>query len=288
MPEDETMAVGGDAEVDQSGFGLAASIDDLTEEFVAASRRSLDWFGKPLEVGNKSASGFDPVTEADRHVEDLIRSVILDRFPDHTVVGEERGHKQGSNQEVEWIVDPIDGTRAFITGRPMWGTLVGVRVSGVPVAGWMHVPVLDHTYVGFAGRATFADSSQSGATSDMSELSTRPTQSLAEAVLFSTHPSMFVGTDTTAFDRLEKSVRLSRFDGDCVNYGLLAAGFGDLVVENQLQPYDIVPLVPIIEGAGGVVTDIDGGQVGSGWAVAAATQELHAEALAILRGSPVS
>jgi histidinol phosphatase-like enzyme (inositol monophosphatase family) len=261
------------------GFDVGPRLDELTDAFVAASRRTLEWFARPLEVANKRNTGFDPVTEADRAVEDLIRAVIAERFPEHAIVGEERGRSEGEGpaSSVEWIIDPIDGTRAFITGRPMWGTLIGVRIDGVPVAGWMHLPVLDQTYVGFDGRATLVEGGVSR------ELSTSSTTELGDAVLFSTHPSMFATEqERNAFAALEATTKLSRFDGDCANYGLLAAGFGDLVVENQLQAYDIVPLVPIIEGAGGVVTDLDGGPVSSGWAVAAANAALHEAALQVL------
>ena len=259
---------------DPTDVDLGARLDELTSVFVAASRRSLEWFGTPLEVGNKADRGFDPVTEADQAIEDILRAEILGRFPDHTVIGEERGTHEGT-ADVAWIIDPIDGTRAFVTGRPMWGTLVGVSVGGVPVAGWMHLPVLDETYVGFDGTATLI------AGGDRRVLRTRPCTALADATLFATHPSMFrTDAEQAAFWGLEADVRHSRFDGDCANYGLLAAGFGDLVVENMLQPYDIIPLIPIVEGAGGVVTGLDGrpATIG-GWAVAAATPALHAAAL---------
>jgi len=261
---------------DPSGFGLADILGELTDEFVAASRRSLDWFARPIDVANKNPHGFDPVTEADRAVEDLLREVVLGRFPGHAVVGEERGRSGGSS-EFEWIIDPIDGTRSFITGRPMWGSLVGVSRAGVPIAGWMHVPVLDQTFVGFNGTTTRI----SGGKATLVSVSS--TVSLANSVLMCTHPSMFEDpSDRAAFDRIDAAARLSRFDGDCFNYGLLAGGFGDLVVEGGLRPYDILPLVPIVEGAGGIITDLDGQPVSEGWAVAAATPELHAEALATL------
>lgn len=262
---------------DRSGFDLASRLDELTDAFVGASRRSLEWFGRPLEVDNKAAAGFDPVTVADRSIEDLVREVISSRFPDHTIVGEERETILGT-ADVEWIIDPIDGTRAFITGRPMWGTLVGVSVAGTPIAGWMHLPVLDETYVGFAG--TTRRTSQG----ETVTVSTRAVSRLSDAVLMCTHPSMFeTSQERQDFARVESAVRLGRFDGDCANYGLLAAGFGDLVIENQLQPYDIVPLIPIVEGAGGVITDRSGASpLAGGWVIAAATAELHAEAIALL------
>ncbi len=262
---------------------LDSKLARLTEEFVAASRTSLDWFGRPIDVANKVDVGFDPVTLADRSVEDSLRTVINEHFPEHDVLGEEGGLVKGrlsagssSPLTCDWIIDPIDGTRAFITGRPMWGSLIGLRVDGVPVAGWMHLPVLDQTFVGFNGRTMLT---ANGVTTP---ISTSSTTSIDEAVLFSTHPAMFTGRDAEMFSRVESTAKLSRWDGDCANYGLLAAGFGDLVIENQLQPYDILPLIPIIEGAGGVITDLNGSAVTGGWAVAAANATLHERALELL------
>ncbi len=254
-----------------------ATVDELTATFISISAGALEWFGTPLEISNKAATGFDPVTVADRTIEERFRKAILDRFPDHSIVGEEAARHDGT-ADVEWIIDPIDGTRAFVTGRPMWGSLVGVSVAGVPIAGWMHQPVLGVTHVGFAGQTIMT---AAGATRIER---TRSIVNLGDAVLLCTHPGMFrTREERWAFASVERQVQQSRYDGDCANYGFLASGFGDLVIEKGLQPYDIVPLIPIIEGAGGVVTTVDGGTpLAGGWIVAAANEELHAAALLAL------
>jgi myo-inositol-1(or 4)-monophosphatase len=251
------------------------AVDELTDVFVEISQGALEWFGTPLDVVNKASRGFDPVTVADRTLEDRFRAAILTRFPDHSIVGEEAGRHDGS-ADVEWIIDPIDGTRAFVTGRPMWGSLIGVSIAGTPVAGWMHQPVLGLTHVGTADGTTMLERDGTSR-----RLRTRQVATLEEAVLLCTHPGMFrTREERWAFAAVERVVQQSRYDGDCANYGFLASGFGDLVIENQLQPYDIVPLIPIIEGAGGVVTTIDGqSPLVGGWIVAAANAELHRLAL---------
>lgn len=251
------------------------AVDELTAVFVEISRGALEWFGTTLDVGNKADRGFDPVTIADRTLEDRFRAAILERFPDHSVIGEEAERHVGT-APVEWIIDPIDGTRAFVTGRPMWGSLIGVSVDGQPVAGWMHQPVLGVTHVGSPGETTMIDPAGGSR-----RVHTRQVETLAEAVLLCTHPGMFrTREERWGFAAVERAVQQSRYDGDCANYGFLAAGFGDLVIENQLQPYDIVPLIPIVEGAGGVVTTVDGGSpLAGGWIVAAANPTLHRAAL---------
>lgn len=268
-----------------------AMIDELTAAFVEISDGALEWFGPSIltarggsgpdlgnpTVENKAAVGFDPVTIADRTIEARLRAAIERRFPDHAIVGEEAERREGT-VDVEWIIDPIDGTRAFVSGRPMWGSLIGVSVAGLPVAGWMHQPVLGITHVGRFGETTQMVQGRT------MRVETKATARLSDAVLMCTHPSMFGSAEDRArFGAVEQAVQLSRFDGDCANYGFLASGFGDLVIEKGLQPYDIVPLIPIIEGAGGVVTSVDGGSpLEGGWIVAAATAELHAEALALI------
>lgn len=230
-------------------------------------------------MANKKTEGFDPVTEADRAVEAELRSELDRMFPDHSILGEEFG--LSGDGDYRWVIDPIDGTRAFITGQPMWGTLLGLQLEGEPIAGWMHLPVLGETYVkvGDNCELTTADGS-------IRTLSTSAVTSLDEAIVACTHPDMFApGAETEGFDRLQAATRMTRFSGDCLNYGLLAMGLVDLVVENQLAIHDIVPLIPIVEGAGGVVTDLGGNRSFlGGYVVASANPELHARALAVLNG----
>lgn len=257
---------------------LAAKEAEVTALVRTASRLSLNWFRRPMAVDNKLAEGFDPVTEADRAVEDAVRAGLAELFPDHAILGEERG-LTGSGP-CRWLIDPIDGTRAFISGGPMWGTLVGLEVEGRPVAGWMHIPTLDETYV---ATPTGSRLVQPGGERPLG--ASRVTE-LGQAILLCTHPSMFApGHERQRFAALEGSVRLSRFSGDCLNYGLVATGSADLVIDNGLAPYDIVPLLPILEASGAVISDLDGNPpLTGGFVVAAATPELHAAAVAILAG----
>jgi myo-inositol-1(or 4)-monophosphatase len=243
---------------------------------------ALRWFREELFAEDKgSPFGYDPVTEADRAVEDLLRAALMQRYPDHQVTGEERG-TTGPDGRYRWLIDPIDGTKAFVSGVPMWGTLVGLLDDGVPVAGWLHQPYLQETFAGVAGRGTLTSARHDAPV----PLRTRATTAVADAVLYSTHDSMFRDPEPAAgYQRLREAARLQRWGGDCYAYGLLALGHLDLVVENGLKDYDIVALIPIVEAAGGVVTALDGGSAaGGGFVVAAATPELHAEALALLRG----
>ncbi len=269
--------------VRRSGVPSSEQLHALTDAFVACSRRSLEWFRQPLDVQDKGTAGgapegvFDPVTVADGFVEDLLRGVIDDAFPGSVIVGEERG-RSGSGP-LEWIIDPIDGTRAFISGQPSWGTLIGLSVEGSPVAGWMHMPVLDETYVAIDGVGTLV-----GGAREERPLRARPGVDVAEKILLCTHPSMFVTPEEiSAFARVASQVRLTRYGGDCLNYGLVAAGFADVVIENQLQPYDIRPLIPIVEAAGGCVTDLQGNApLGGGFVVTSANPSLHAVILDLL------
>ncbi len=272
-------------------------LEAVTRLIVASSRHALDWFRPSIRPGagpdtsltvhNKWTTGFDPVTEADRAVERRIRDGLAELFPDHAITGEEYG-ESGSGRH-RWFIDPVDGTRAFVTGQPMWGTLVGLSIDGRPAAGWMHLPVLDETYIGLGTSSRLSlpatHSSADGGGRVTVDLTTTDTRSIAEATLLSTHPSMFAaGPELDRFEKLGEAVKLLRYGGDCMNYGLLASGDADLVVENQLQTYDIVPLLPIITGAGGVVTNLAGDPpLDGGYVVAAATAELHAAALEMLR-----
>ncbi len=287
-----------------------AWMEDTLSMIRSASRLSLGWFrsdrhqrdavenkvvGEVQQGGNEAA--YDPVTEADRMVERRLRDDIGRRFPDHGIIGEEYGTHTGTSR-YSWIIDPIDGTRAFIVGQPMWGTLVGLLDDGRPVAGWMHIPCLDESYIGVVESYTetvgsvalnrvHGSSPQTVNAPSVERvevdrrLNVSLTTTLSQAILASTHPDMFDDDATAAgYRSLRSSVRMTRFGGDCLNYGLLAAGLVDLVVENGLAPYDIAPLIPIIEAAGGIVTTVDGGPAAAGgFVVAAATASLHEAAL---------
>jgi myo-inositol-1(or 4)-monophosphatase len=237
------------------------------------------YFRKAYDVENKGRDGFDPVTSADRAIERALRATILERYPDHGIIGEEQGDTH-STSRFRWYVDPIDGTRSFMMGSPLWGTLVGLTRDDVPHFGLLCQPVLDEVFMGSPAGAWLIGSES------RRRLQTRRCVRLEDATLASTHPSMFKGAHGEAFAALREACLLDRYGGDCYNYAMLAAGFVDLVVEAGLKSYDIVPLVPIIENAGGVVTDWQGRPPLEGGAVvAAATRELHGAALALLQAS---
>jgi histidinol phosphatase-like enzyme (inositol monophosphatase family) len=244
----------------------------------AAAAETLPRFRMSGEIANKLEGGFDPVTEADREAERAIRDLIEASFPDHGILGEEFGASNADRSHV-WIIDPIDGTRAFISGIPLWGTLVGLTVEGDAMAGMMSQP--------FTGELYHAD--EKGAFYD-GPGGTRPlrvseTVRLSEATVCTTTPAMFKGALAEPYRRLEQSARLARYGTDCYGYAMLASGHIDLVVEAGLQPYDIVALIPIIEKAGGVVTTFEGGPAEKGGnIVAASTAALHEQALALLAG----
>ncbi len=264
-------------DVDVDLDAIAAVVRPLVAQ---AGSLALRWFRTDVVTHDKGgAHGFDPVTDADRAIENFLRTELAHRFPDHQIVGEEHG-TTGPPGRARWLIDPIDGTKAFVTGVPAWGILLGLVVDDRPVAGWAHQPYLRETFEAVGGVGTFDHDGR------RRPLLTSAVTDLAAATLYCTHPDMFATPgDRAAFDRLRGVVRLHRFGGDCYSYCLLALGHIDLVVEADLQPYDIVPLIPVIESAGGVVTDGGGCQpVNGGFVVAAATGELHARALDVLRG----
>lgn len=206
-----------------------------------------------------------------------MRALIEAAYPGHGIFGEEHG-KLRADAEYVWVLDPIDGTVGFATGKPLFGTLIALTRDGAPILGVIDAPALDQRWVGAAGRAT----TMNGAT-----VQTRAGAALAGAWLYATTPDMFRGPDADAFSRLSETVRRRAFGADCYAYGLLASGRVDLVVEADLKPYDYCALVPVIEGAGGTITDWSGAPltVASGGRVCAAGDAaLHKAALARLAG----
>ena len=255
----------------------------VTAEFLrriaaAAAAETLPRFRAEGAIANKEEAGFDPVTEADREAERAIKALILKDFPDHGVLGEEHGIENAASRYI-WVIDPIDGTRAFISGLPVWGTLVGLTVDGDAVAGLMSQP--------FTGELFYATDSASHYEGPGGPriLKTRRTTDLADATLFTTTPALYRDGKRALYDRLESSVRLARYGADCYAFAMLAAGHVDIAVDAGLQPYDIVALIPIIEKAGGVVTTFDGRPAEPGGDIlAAATPELHQAAMEMLKG----
>ena len=257
-----------------TAIDFAAFVDELA---IVSGETIRPFFRTALGVENKSlAGGFDPVTAADRAAEAAMRALIKQTFPAHGIVGEELGAEQ-ADAEYVWVLDPIDGTKSFICGMPAWGTLIALTRRGEPIYGMMHQPFTREQFAGDGKAASYR-----GPAGDRA-LRTRPCAALADAVLLTTSPLLMRDADRHCFQRVESAVRLSRYGGDCYAYCMLAAGHVDLVIETELKPYDVLPLIPIIEGAGGIITTWDnkrphdGGRI-----VAAGDRRLHAQVLALL------
>ena len=257
------------------------------EEYIAFAARLAEaagaairpYFRAPLAVEAKEDA--TPVTVADREAEAAMRALIGRHYPDHGIVGEEFGPVRGRAAET-WVLDPIDGTKAFIAGKPTFGTLIALLREGRPILGVIDQPVLGERWLGAAGRPT---------TFNGTAVSARSCPRLGDAILNATTPDMFPAPDKEAFDRLAAKSRHTVYGGDCYAYGLAASGHIDLVVEAGLAPYDFCALAPVIEGAGGVMTDWRGAALhaGSDGRVAAAGDAaVHGLALAVLRqpGAP--
>jgi histidinol phosphatase-like enzyme (inositol monophosphatase family) len=257
---------------------LTVSADFLRRLAAAAAAETLPRFRSEGAISNKLAAGFDPVTEADREAERAIRELIGAEYPHHGILGEEHGAENASSPH-QWIIDPIDGTRAFISGIPVWGTLVGLTVDGEAAAGFMSQPFIGELFYATGSEAVYEGPHGSRM------LRTRKTTSLSDATMFTTTPALFKGDARRRFDVLETKVRLSRYGTDCYAFAMVAAGQVDIVADPGLQSYDIAALIPLIEQAGGVVTTFDGGPAENGGDIlAAATPELHAAARELLVG----
>ncbi|MEL7273714.1 MAG: histidinol-phosphatase [Pseudomonadota bacterium] len=253
----------------------------------AAARETLPRFRAPVAITNKlaEAGDFDPVTLADQNGERAIRDIIGEHFPDHGIVGEEHGITL-PNAECRWIIDPIDGTRAFISGLPLWGTLIGFSHEGNLVAGVMDQPFTRERYW-TVGDGSFEQVGDNKARA----INTSGVTALGQATLMTTSPHLLLGQEDAGYFKLEQAVKMFRYGCDCYAYAMVAAGHIDLVVESGLNIYDIAALVPLIEQAGGVVTDwqgrplhYSGGAGGKMQVIAAANTALHEQALAVLQG----
>ena len=263
---------------------VAEALAFAQQAMQGASAVALRYFRQPLEVENKLAEGnFDPVTCADRAVETFLREELGRRFPGFGIIGEEDGVTPGDS-DINWVIDPIDGTKAFISGFPTWGILLGLQQGDRVLAGLMHQPVTGELFYGSVAGAFLRHSTLLQQGGETVAIQTRQDTLLEEALLYCTHESMFANEDNLArFRRVAAQARLQRFGGDCYSYCMLALGQIDLVIEDTLQPYDIIPLIPIIEAAGGVVTDVQGNSpVAGGFVVAAANKQLHEEVMALL------
>lgn len=258
---------------------MIVSAEFMRRLAAAAAEQTLPRFRTAGAVVNKAdETWFDPVTDADREAERVIRELISAEYPDHGILGEEHGVTNGAARHV-WVIDPIDGTRAFISGVPVWGTLVGLTQDGDAVAGMMSQP--------FTGELYYADGNGAHyeGPGGPRRLSTRQTTDLDAATLFTTTPSLFRGALRERYDRLEGAVKLARYGTDCYGFAMVAAGHADIAVDAGLQSYDIVALVPIIEQAGGVVTTWAGDPPESGGDIlASANATLHEAALRRING----
>ena len=255
------------------------------EETIAFAQRLADaagavirpYFRQRLEIIDKGKTAFDPVTVADREAEAAMRALIRSERPNDGVLGEEHGNEP-ANGPYRWVLDPIDGTRAFITGRPTWGTLIALEHEGGRVLGIIDQPVLRERFIAYGDRAEFHSPEGSIA------LRTRECGTLGRAAVSTTHPwGYFSQAERAGFEELCSRARMSYFGGDCYAYGLLALGHIDLIVEASLAAWDVAALIPIVEKAGGVITDWSGAPVGDGGRIVAAGDgRVHAQALEVL------
>jgi len=247
-----------------------ALANDLAD---AAGEAIRPYFRQPITVDDKP--DLSPVTAADRAAETAMRQLIAARFPDHGIIGEEFGRER-EDAEFVWVLDPIDGTKSFISGVPLFGTLIALARHGRPILGIIDQPISRERWIGAAGRAT---------TFNGAPIRCRPCPTLAGATVFSTSPDMFKETDATAHGRVAAAAKLVRYGADCYAYGLLALGFIDLVIEASLKPYDFSAMVPIVEGAGGITTDWQGAPLSltsDGRVLVAGDRDAHRQALALL------
>src|SRR5258706_9545604 len=257
-----------------TAIDFSTFVDDLAK---ASGETILPFFRTALNVRDKNNRGqFDPVTAADPGAEAAMRALIRRTFPDDGIIGEEFGEER-PDAEYVWVLDPIDGTKSFISGMPAWGTLIALLRSGEPVFGMMNQPFTRERFSGDGGRAHYRGPN------GKRDLRVRTCPDLASAVLFTTSPLLMNAHDREIFAQVEKAVRLSRYGGDCYAYCMLAAGHVDLVIETELKSYDVLPLVPITAVAGCAVTTMEGGPAKAGGrVVVAGDARVHAQAMALL------
>jgi histidinol phosphatase-like enzyme (inositol monophosphatase family) len=261
--------------VDESVILFAHKLADAAGEVIRP------YFRKRIQVMDKAKLGgpkplFDPVTEADTNAETAIRALIHAERPDDAILGEEHGHESGTSGKT-WVIDPIDGTRAFITGRHTWGTLIALIEGELPVLGIIDQPVLRERFIGHGDGAELISA-------EGREPLRRDCSKLSDAVVSTTHPwGYFSRAQRSAFEGVCGAARMSYFGGDCYGYALLAMGFIDVIVEGRLAPWDIAAVIPVVEGAGGVVTDWKGERSASGSIVAAGDRRVHAEVVKMLK-----
>ena len=243
----------------------------------AAAAVIAPYFRSRVAIMDKGRAGvFDPVTEADRRAEEIMRKTIAAEFPEDGIIGEEFGACAGTSG-FDWVLDPIDGTRSFVAGNPLWGTLIGLEHHGRTLLGLLDQPFLQER---FTGCKTTELRDRTGTTT----LHTRPCPALADALICTTHPlTYFDDAQRAKFYRLEQACRFSRYGGDCYSYALLAMGHVDLVVEAGLKHWDVAALIPLVTAAGGMLTGWNGDPVPRGGnVIAAGDPRIHAAAVDLL------
>ncbi len=251
---------------------------DIANMLADAARSAILPFFRHPELGalNKATGGYDPVTEADHAAEEAMRAILARHRPEDGILGEEFGAQEGRSGRT-WVLDPIDGTRGFLSGTPTWGVLIALSEADGPKLGIIDQPYTGERFTGAPGLAVL------DGPRGRERLATRATASLDQAILFTTFPEVGTPDERAGFEAVAEQVRLTRFGMDCYAYALLAAGQIDLVIEAGLNPYDIHAPIAVIEAAGGIVTDWQGGSARDGGRVlAAANATLHAAALEIL------
>ena len=243
-----------------------------------AAKETMPRFRVPLDVTNKLDEGFDPVTMADKQAEFAIREYITKHFPDHGVLGEEQ---EATNLGAEycWVIDPVDGTRAFISGLPGWGTLIGLSKNDTPIAGIMCQPFTGERYIATGDKGV----SYLLHKGEKTNLKSSSITALKDATVMTTDPDLFKPDELVIFNKVKDATKLTRYGYDCYAYAMLAAGHIDLVVEAGLNPYDISALIPIVEQAGGIVVNWQGNSAANGGQIiAAANNELLNAAISLL------
>jgi myo-inositol-1(or 4)-monophosphatase len=262
------------------------TVDDKLIQFAnrladASGAAIRPFFRQRIEVVHKPGRhAFDPVTEADKGGERAIRAIIERERPDDAILGEEYGEKPGSSGW-RWVLDPVDGTRCFITGRHEWGSLIALERDGVPVLGILDQPVLGERFIGVNGRSVLVQNDA------RTPLKVRACEDLGQATLCATDPSAYM-TDTqqAAFARVKAKARLTRYHGDCYIFAMLAMGFIDVIVEGAFRRWDVAAIIPLVEGAGGIITDWQGNAWRDGEPLlASGDARLHAQTLALLAGN---
>ncbi len=266
-----------------AGTGASAGGGALDSAFIALAERLAEaagavvmtYFRGDLAIDSKPDQS--PVTVADKEAETAMRRLIEDAYPDHGIIGEEFPDDRVDSDFV-WVLDPIDGTQSFVTGKPLFGTLIALMENGRPVLGVMDMPALKERWIGAHGLPT---------TFNGEPVTARACEGIDKAWLYATSPQMFEAADFPAFERLRKASWRAVYGAECMAYGLLASGLVDIVCEGTMKLYDYAPMIPIIEGAGGVITDWQGKALGAdsdGNVLAGGDKRIHAAALELLAG----